>query len=195
MSRRAYLPVAMALLAASVTAGVSLGQAKAGGLPFITGGGQNVNLNSGSGTALTNYVGFDARATAAGTPGHGAFSTTVYPARGQMQLRTSDDSSHKTVGAAHGEVVCIANYGPSSSANDAGGVPGHDVWEIRFRITHSATPGAEGAYGSLMVQDNGSHNDFADESFAGNLLADPSCGDVTRFQLEPHQGQITVHNG
>src|SRR4051794_2551057 len=42
MKKRAYLPVAMALLAASVTAGVGLNQAKAagnGGLPFITGGG------------------------------------------------------------------------------------------------------------------------------------------------------------
>lgn len=198
MPRRTYLPVALALLAASVTAGVGLGQAKAaghGGLPFITGGGQNSNLAPGGARPSTSYVGFNGHATAGPSAGTGMFPSMVYPAKGQFQGRASSDASHKTVAAVHGDVVCIANYGPANSSNGFGGKAGSDVWEIRFRVTHSAYPHAEGVYGSFMVQDNGPHNDFADEDFQRSLTANPSCGNVTQAVLEPYQGQITVHNG
>lgn len=198
MSKRRYLPVALALLAASVTAGVGLGQAKAAGhkgLPFITGGGQNANLAPGGGRPSTSYEGFNGQATGPGTAGTGPNASTVYPAKGQVQIRASNDAAHKTVAAAHGDVVCIANYGPSNSSNNFGGKPGGNVWEIRFRVTHSTVPAAEDFYGSIMVQDNGPHNDYADEDFQRSLLANPSCGNVTQAQLEPYQGQITVHNG
>lgn len=198
MSHRKYLAAAAALLAASTIAGVGLtnaGAAGNAGLPFITGGGHTQNLNSGASDPLTNYGGFDARATGAGTANQGPDHATTYPARGQVQGKSKDDTTGKTTGKVHGEVVCIANYGPSGSSNDAGGVEGSNVWEIRFQIERADnTPAATPLYASLFVQDNGPHNDFADESFEPSLLGDPNCGDVTEFQLEPHQGQITVHN-
>ena len=93
----------------------------------------------------------------------------------------------------HGNVVCMANLGPADA--ESGGAEGVDVWEIRFEIERSDPPQDSPVplYGSLVVQDNGPHNDFADESFAN--VTSPDCGQVSRYQLEPHQGQITVHNG
>jgi hypothetical protein len=194
MSHRKYLAAAAAFLAATTIAGFGLtnaGAAGNGGLPFITGGGHTQNLNSGAANPLTNFGGFNVHATAPGTdPGE-------YAAKGEVQGRSSDDTTHKTVAKLHGDVVCIANLGPASE-NDAGGVPENDVWEIRFKVERASANGETQPtpfYGSVFVQDNGPHNDFSDESFEESLLPDPECGDATQFQLEPHQGQITVHNG
>jgi hypothetical protein len=194
MSIRRFALASAGLLAAGTIAGVGLSTAGAagnGGLPFITGGGHTQNFNSdGSpedGPFLTTFGGFNARATAAGE------DAGEYVADGEVQGRSSDDATHQTVGKVHGDVVCIANLGPAEAED--GGVAGSDVWEIRFRVERSDPALPAPAYGSLIVQDNGPHNDFADESFEGSLITDPECGDVTQFQLEPHQGQITVHNG
>lgn len=192
MSIRKCALAAAGMLAATTIAGVGLSTAGAagnGGLPFITGGGHNTNNNSQGGTEpeLTTFGGFNARAY------EGPDGNNVYLADGEVQGRTSDNASHVTVGKVHGDVVCIADLGP---ADGNGGVAssdgGSDVWEIRFQIERSNDPSLVGMYGSLLVQDNGPHDDFADESFEN--LASSDCGQVTRYALEPHQGQITVHN-
>jgi hypothetical protein len=193
MSIRKCALAAAGLLAATTIAGAGLSTAGAagnGGLPFITGGGHTQNNNSSAENPreLTNFGGFNAHATGEGTEGDGF---TSYPARGEVQGRSADTLTHETTGKVHGNVVCIANLGPADAED--GGVAGSDVWEIRFQIERSSPLPLTGAYASLIVQDNGPHNDFADESFEGSLLTDPECGDVTQFQLEPHQGQITVH--
>jgi hypothetical protein len=156
----------------------------ASNLPFITGGGHTQNNNSGGGpSAQTGYGGFVARATE-------ETSEDTYAARGEVQARSAGTEDHQTVARVHGDVVCIANLGPADE--ESGGEPGEDVWEIRFRVERSDVL-PPGVYGSLFVQDNG-RDDYADESFDGSLLTDPECGDATEYELEPHQGQITVHD-
>lgn len=116
---------------------------------------------------------------------------TTYPAQGEVQARSATADGNDTLIKVHGDVVCIADYGPSEDV-DGGGNPAEDVWEIRFQITHSDPPGFEGGFASIMVQDNG-REDFADENAAGSLFFNPNCGNVTQFELEPIDGQITVH--
>jgi hypothetical protein len=180
--------------------GLALGPANARALPFITGGGKTENNNTGGEPAeQTAYSGFVAQATGPSqpdsSPDQNFPNTVVYPARGEVQIRSAGTEDHQTVVRAHGDVVCIANYGPSGE--EGGGNEAEDVWEIRFRIEQSdpalPLPPETAAYASLLVQDNG-REDFADESAEGDLLFNPNCGEVTQFQLEPHQGQITVHD-
>src|SRR3954454_16849113 len=135
MSHRKYFAAAAALLAATTIAGVGLTNAGAapggGGLPFITGGGHTQNNNSGATDPLTNFGGFNAHATGAGTANQGPDNATTYPAKGEVQGKSKDDTTGKTTGRVDGTVVCIATSGPWGSKNDAGGVAGTDVWEIR----------------------------------------------------------------
>jgi hypothetical protein len=186
--------MAVALLAASAIAGVGLANARAAnaGLPFITGGGHTQNNNSGSGVDQTNFGGFNAHATAAGTAtGDG---DVTYLARGEVQGRSSEDATHQTVAKVHGDVVCIANLGPADS-NTGGQQGGGNIWEIRFQVERSSITALQGLYASIFVQDNGPHNDFSDESFDPDFLGSAECGESDQFQLEPHQGQISVHRG
>jgi hypothetical protein len=193
MSIRKCAAAAAGLLAATTIAGVGLSTAGAAGnagLPFITGGGHTQNNNSDGtpedGPFQTTFGGFNAHATE--DQGEGQ-----YLARGEVQGRTSDDTTHTTIGKVHGDVVCIANLGPADS--ETGGAEGVDVWEIRFKIERSSPVDLPGAYASLFVQDNGPRDDYADENFDQQESGNPDCGNVDEFQLEPHQGQITVHNG
>lgn len=162
-------------------------------LPKVTGGGQATNNNSGAPVPLVTQFGFNAQATAAGvTTTHPAFATplTTYPAKGEFQGRNyvaSDPSN--TVNQGHGDVVCMANYGPSSGV-DGGGVETGTVWEIRVRFEDPAVAPVP-FYGSVLVQDNGKV-DYLDESFAN--LFNPACGNVVLFELEPvTQGNILAH--
>jgi hypothetical protein len=182
MSMRKIALTAAALLAASTLGGVGISGAQAkDGLPFITGGGHNENNNSGNGVEMTTFGGFNAQATEDMTDG-------AYPARGEVQGRTAGPDG--TVAKVHGDVVCIANLGPADA--DSGGAEGVDVWEIRFQVEKSDPELPAPYYASLLVQDNG-QDDYADENFDPSAATDPSCGDVTEYQLEPHQGQIKVH--
>jgi hypothetical protein len=180
-------------LIAGLVLGLSPVQAQSERLPFITGGGRTENNNSG-GEDQYAYGGFVARAVEGGTtssqPVFGS-DVTTYPAQGQVQARSATVAGNETVIKVHGTVVCIADYGPSSEV-DGGGNPDEDVWEVRFEITKSDPPGLEGGYASIMVQDNG-RDDYADENAASSFFANPNCGNVTQFQLEPVDGQITVH--
>jgi hypothetical protein len=192
--RRSAL-ILCAVVVSLVTA--STANAKPGDkLPFITGGGLTQNNNSGGIPAQQQgQGGFNARAVAPGTQSiHPVFQTplAVFPARGQVQAKSvAADGSNRALFQVHGDVVCIADYGPSAAV-DGGGNANNDVWEIRFRITKSNPPGFEGFYASLMVQDNGK-DDFADES--GANPTNPQCGLVTLFELEPQvQGNIVVHD-
>jgi hypothetical protein len=196
MSKRKYPAAAMALLAASTLVGVGLANAQAAsaGLPSITGGGHTQNSNSGSGVDQTTFGGFNARATEPGATTDD--DDVTYTARGEVQGRSSVDETHETVGKVHGDVVCIANLGPADA--ESGGQEDSDVWEIRFKVERGTAGGVAipaGVYASVFVQDNGPHNDFSDENFDSGEFTNPECGDVTEFQLEPHQGQITVHRG
>jgi hypothetical protein len=195
MNVRKCAAAAAGLLAATTIAGVGLSTAgAAGGLPIITGGGHTQNNNSTGNPDgppfLTNYGGFNAHATE--DQGDGS-----YLARGEVQGRSSDNETHKTTGKVHGNVVCIADLGAPTdetggrSAEEGGG----NVWEIRFEIERSdpELPGEGPFYGSIFVQDNGPHDDFSDESFDQDNILNPECGNIDQFQLEPHQGQITVH--
>jgi hypothetical protein len=158
-------------------------------LPKITGGGQATNNNSGAGP-LTSQYGFNAQATGAGVvTDHPSFAqdSTVYPASGEFQIRNFD-ASNTTVSQGHGDVVCVANMGPSSGV-DGGGNSTGNVWEIRVAFDSDGTT----VYGSFLIQDNGK-TDYMDESFAAARLLDPDCGKVTLFELEPvNNGQIKVH--
>ena len=122
----------------------------------------------------------------------------MYPARGQVQAKSvlAADPSVQ-LGSLHARVVCIANLGPSTVANDFGGIDGNHVWELRIRVTKASPFLSVGDYGSIFVQDNGrgSGVDFADENFDLTALGDPTCGVTTGFQLEPVlQGSIEVHD-
>jgi hypothetical protein len=193
MKRLAWVAASAAIVSLTVGGGV---QAKSGDkLPKITGGGQTENTNSG-GPDQTGSGGFNAHATAPGVvEGSGDDQTTEFPAKGQVQAKSVDNATGETVARIHGEVVCIANYGPSDGSD--GGVVGSDVWEIRFRITKASfeLPPDVPTYGSLMVQDNGK-DDLADETFDPLQAENSECGDATQFQLEPViHGNIVVHDG
>jgi hypothetical protein len=163
---------------------MSLAPAQARSLPMITGGGHTQNNNSGGTPAnQTAFGGFVAQATDVATDG-------AYPARGEVQARSAGTDDHQTVARVHGDVVCIANLGPADE--ESGGEPGEDVWEIRFRVERSDVLPPD-VYGSIFVQDNG-RDDYADENFDSALLTNPECGNADEYQLEPHQGQITVHD-
>ena len=183
----------LCMLVIGLVLGLAPAQAQSEQLPFVTGGGRTQNNNSG-GEDQYAFGGFVGQATGAGTtstqPVFGSEITT-YPAEGQVQARSATVAGHETIVKVHGEVVCIADYGPSGDV-DGGGNEAEDVWEIRFRITKSDPPGAEGGYASIMVQDNG-REDFADENASQSLFLNPNCGQVTQFELEPIDGQITVH--
>jgi len=170
-------------------------------LPKLTGGGIAENNNSGGGDDLYTHFAFNAQATEEGEPREFVpFSVDAldYPAKGQVQLKNvlADDPS-ETDSQVHGEVVCIANLGPSIDV-DGGGDPANNVWEIRFLITKLKADGEEidlfelpPLYGSLFVQDNGK-TDFEDESFSNPLT--PECLANPFFQLEPViNGNIVVH--
>jgi hypothetical protein len=182
-----------ALLALVLIVGLVPAQA-APPLPFVTGGGRGENNNSG-GDPQNAYGGFVGRATAEGaTRQHAVFGNaiTVYPAEGEVQARSATVEGNETVIKVHGDVVCIANYGPSSGV-DGGGNADEDVWEIRFRIERSDPSGFADGYSSLLVQDNG-RDDYADENAEAGLFTNPECGEASQFELEPIQGQITVHD-
>ena len=164
----------VALILASLV--IALAPAGARQYPMITGGGHTQNNNSGGTPAeQTGFGGFVAQATGAAADG-------VYPARGELQARSAGTEDHQTVGKVHGDVVCIADRG-------------ENVWEIRFQIERAgpaALAGLEGGYASIFVRDGG-RTDEADENFDPSLLANPECGEADEYELEPHQGQITVH--
>lgn len=167
------------------------------GLPGITGGGQAENDNSGNPDfpdQVTQF-GASARATAEGVETTHSFfdvPVTTYEATGMVQVRnTAADDRSTTVNSGHGEVVCIANFGPSSSV-DGGGDPDADVWEIRVRFEVGTEDEPVAVYGSFLVQDNG-REDYMDENFAMTRLASPDCGDAEFFELEPvTNGQLRV---
>ena len=167
-------------------------QAKQPKPPTITGGGVAENFNAGgSYPDMLTHFGFNARATGEGTTTtHPLFGTdvTTYPARGQFQVKNVLAADHHTtLSKGHGQVVCIANLGPSSGV-DGGGNPTGDVWEIRVGFTDAGTT----FYGSFLVQDNGK-TDYEDESFA-NSTSD-QCGQVSYFELEPVvKGNVKMHD-
>lgn len=164
-------------------------------LPKITGGGQATNNNSGHPVfpMQVTQFGFNAQATGPGvsTP-HPPWllqPSVVYPAKGQFQGRNYDPATNSTVNQGHGEVVCLANYGPAGTI-DGGGDPAGTVWEIRVRFEDPSVAPVP-FYGSALVQDNG-QVDYMDESFAN--LFNPACGNVVFFELEPvTQGNIQAH--
>jgi hypothetical protein len=181
-------------------------------LPKITGGGVAQNFNSVSpfGTVeLETTLGFNAQATEEGVVvPFDPFGVDAldYPAKGQIQMKnTLADDPSVTVSQLHGEVVCIANLGPAGLIDgddpndDDVADPLGDVWEIRFEIVRASADGEDielppfPIYGSIYVQDGGK-NDFVDESFAAENLAEPDCVLNPFFGLEPLlNGNITVH--
>ena len=195
----ALLVMALPLLTAAKPADTPAngpGDGGANELPKITGGGWADNDNT-LGTPevspdLATQFGFTAHATSEGDAGtHGIFETpvTIYDARGQFQARNIDEMTGQTEDKGHGEVVCIANFGPSASV-DGGGDPDGDVWEIRVRFEH---PDLGDVYGSFLVQDNGK-SDYLDENFDGGRITSEECGDTVLFDLEEvEHGQIKVH--
>ena len=180
------------LLAAAIGLAIAPAQATPSDrLPFITGGGHTENNNTGSteNPEQTAFGGFIARATGAATTNEDG--DEVYPAEGEVQARTADSGSHDTLLRVHGDVVCIAKLAPTGEDN--GGAEGEDIWEIRFQVEHSSVPGLEGYYASLFVQDAG-RDDYADENADAALATNANCGEAEEYRLEPHQGQITVHD-
>jgi hypothetical protein len=194
MKRWAMFVVALAV-AMMIAAPASAGPGKAR-LPKVTGGGVTQNNNSGQPVALLTLGGFQAQATGEGVDDtHDVFGTPLrlFPASGQIQAKSAlaiDPSVE--LGSIHGDVVCMANYGPAQYV-DGGGDPAANVWEIRFKVTESSDPAFVGLFGSILVQDN-KKVDYQDESFAAQLVFTPTCGLVTYFQLEPMvAGNVTVH--
>lgn len=158
----------------------------------LSGGGWANNDNSGSAENPNQQTqfGFSARATDDGeTATHPTFGTdvTIYDAEGEFHAANWSDDGEKLTQAT-GEVVCIANLGPSSAV-DGGGDADAAVWEIRVAFDNPEDEGPDTVYGSFFVQDNG-HDDYLDESFA--QPTSPDCGQTSQFQLEEVlRGQIT----
>ena len=182
-------------------------------LPKITGGGVAENLNAGPEFPETlQHFSISAHATAEAEPAifPAPFFPSVvaadYPAKGHVNLRNVlADNQSVTVSQTQGDVVCIANLGPSVDV-DGDGNPELNVWEIRFQITKSQIANDDGEleevdlsqfpplYGSIYVQDGGKE-DFIDENFERDLLLNPDCVVNPFFGLEPvTHGNITVHN-
>ena len=181
--KRASLVFGLFLMLGALTA-PAYGKAD---LPKLTGGGEAANSDAGAGA--TTQFGFTARATGAGVvTAHPPFaqSSTVYPADGEFQVR-SVDANNNTLSKGHGDVVCVANFGPSSGV-DGGGNPDGDIWEVRVAFDADGTT----VYGSFLMQDNGKV-DYMDESFAASRLLDDDCGEVTQFEVEEViHGQINA---
>lgn len=165
----------VALIVASLV--LALAPAGARQFPMITGGGHTQNNNSGgTPSEQTAFGGLVAQATGP-ADGNG-----VYLARGEIQVRSAGTDDRKTTAKIHGDVVCIMDRG-------------ENIWEVRFQIERAA-PAAldalEGGYASVFVRDGG-RDDEADENFDPSLAANPECGEADDYEMEPHQGQITVH--